>query len=77
MSHPSDPFPSVTIPEAVDALTAGVDIEAVADAAGTTPIGLTVAGVQWCADHRDELTNGQHAWICTVLADAVAPHLPR
>jgi hypothetical protein len=76
VSNPVIPNPAygdITVPDAVDALAAGVDIAAVADAAGITPIGLAIAGIAWLAEHRDEISNADHARISAVLAAAVAP----
>ena len=55
----------------MDALEGGAPIEAVARICGTTEIGLTIAGIQWLAQHPDEVTNEEHRRICTVLACAM------
>ena len=57
----------------VDLLEVGKSIETLAAAAGLTPIGLVIAGVQWLAEHPDEVTNDEHIRICSVLATALGP----
>ncbi len=72
-NHDPDALPELPVRAIADALEGGAPIDAVATLAGTTPIGLVCAGVQWLAAHRDEVTNAEHARICAVLAAALGP----